>query len=63
MPQYQFFIARLSLPGVGGVFPNDAAAREHARIVAGELSRNRTKPECVVVFDERNRLVGQVDPD
>lgn len=63
MPQYQFLIARVSLPGVGGNFPNDDAAKEHARIVAGELSRNRTNPECVVVLDERNRLVGQVDPD
>jgi hypothetical protein len=63
MPQYQFFIARLSLPGVGGNFSNDDAAREHARIVAGELTRNRTNPECVVVLDKRHRLVGLVDPD
>jgi hypothetical protein len=63
MALYQFFIFRVSLPGVRGVFPNDAAAREHARIVAGELSRNRTNPECVVVLDKRNRLVGLVDPD
>jgi hypothetical protein len=63
MPQYQFFIDRVSLPGVGRNFPNDDAAREHARIVAGELSRNRTNPECVVVLDERDRLVGRVEPD
>ena len=41
----------------------DASALAHARIVAGELSRNRIVPECVVVFDKRNRLVGMVDPD
>ena len=62
MPRYLFTLENRPLSGTAVEFPDDAAAKRHACLVADELNRHVNHPSRVLVLDQDGELLAAVTP-